>query len=38
MIAELEFDGPAARLRFDRATTGTSGAPRLAPACAATLT
>jgi hypothetical protein len=38
MIAELEFDGPAARLRFDRAAKDASGARRLTPACEATLT
>jgi hypothetical protein len=37
MIAALEFDGPAARLRFDRATTDASGAPHLTAACAASL-
>jgi hypothetical protein len=33
----LEFDGPAARVRFDRAVTGASGAPRLATAAEARL-
>ena len=37
MIAVLEFDGPAARLRFDRATTDTSGTPHLTAACEASL-
>jgi hypothetical protein len=37
MIAVLEFDGPAARVRFDRAVTDASGAPRLATAAEARL-
>jgi hypothetical protein len=37
MIAVLEFNGPAARLRFDRATTDTSGTPHLTAACEASL-
>jgi hypothetical protein len=37
MIATLEFDGRAARVRFDRATTDTSGAPHLTATCEASL-
>ena len=37
MIAILEFDGRAARLRFDRATTDKSGTPRLTATCEASL-
>jgi hypothetical protein len=37
MIAVLEFDGPTARLRFDRATTDPSGTPHLTAACEASL-
>jgi PhoD-like phosphatase len=37
MIATLEFDGPAARIRFDRAITDTSGSPRLTAAAEAPL-
>ena len=37
MIAILEFDGRAARLRFDRATTDKSGTPHLTATCEASL-
>ncbi|HEY0936358.1 MAG TPA: alkaline phosphatase D family protein [Trebonia sp.] len=37
MIAVLEFDGPAARVRFDRADADASGTPRLTTAAEARL-
>ena len=37
MIATLEFDGPAARIRFDRASADASGTPRLTTAAEAPL-
>jgi len=38
MLAELRYDGPHARIRFDRAIADASGTPSLEPAYEAELT